>query len=145
DNGMRVEVVSDDGQSTPLEEGLAHHLTADARTIVVGLKRDEPFVTVTVDFENRGSVVERRDADATDAGEDAGGSDLSAGRSVPMQPMLARMRVVRTCRPVGLCRPKSEVIRLGLFGWDYSAGVIRPEPAAAARAPVTPRAVPVCG
>jgi len=71
DNGMRVEVVSDDGQSTPLEEGLAHHLTADARTIVVGLKRDEPFVTVTVDFENRGSVVERRDGHGSESASEA--------------------------------------------------------------------------
>lgn len=61
DNGMHVDVLSDDGTVTPLEEGLAHHLTTDARTVVVGLKRDEPLIRVTIDFANRGSVVERRE------------------------------------------------------------------------------------
>lgn len=61
DNGMQVDVLSDEGQATPLEEGLAHHLTAEARTVVVGLSREEPLIRVTIDFQSRGSVAERRE------------------------------------------------------------------------------------
>ncbi|MEJ7634768.1 hypothetical protein [Aeromicrobium sp.] len=64
DNGAKVALVSLIGSTTWLEEGTAGNLTAEENRVEFSIN-DEVLLTVDVEFEDRGSVVERQQA--TDA------------------------------------------------------------------------------
>ncbi|MBC7632187.1 hypothetical protein [Aeromicrobium sp.] len=59
DNGARVALISVIGSITWLDEGTAGNLSAEENRVELSLN-DEVLVTVDVDFEQRGSVVERQ-------------------------------------------------------------------------------------
>lgn len=62
DNGVKVAVISLIGSTTWLDEGTAHNLSAEENRVQVSLD-DEVLVTADVDFDDRGSVVERQQAE----------------------------------------------------------------------------------
>ena len=62
DNGAKVALVSVIGSVTWLDEGTAGNLTAEENRVELSLD-DEVLVTVDVEFDQRGSVVERQQAD----------------------------------------------------------------------------------
>jgi hypothetical protein len=59
DNGAKVAVVSLIGSVTWLDEGTAGNLSAEANRVELSLD-DEVLVTVDVEFDDRGTVVERQ-------------------------------------------------------------------------------------
>jgi hypothetical protein len=61
DNGAKVALVSVIGSITWLDEGTAGNLTAEENRVEFSIN-DEVLVTIDVEFEERGSVVERREA-----------------------------------------------------------------------------------
>lgn len=61
DNGAKVALVSVIGSTTWLDEGTAGNLTAEENRVELSIQ-DEVVVTVDVEFDDRGSVVERRQA-----------------------------------------------------------------------------------
>lgn len=61
DNGAKVALVSVIGSTTWLDEGTAGNLTAEENRVEFSIN-DEVLVTVDVEFEDRGSVVERQQA-----------------------------------------------------------------------------------
>jgi hypothetical protein len=61
DNGAKVALVSVIGSITWLDEGTAGNLTAEENRVEFSLN-GEVLVTIDVEFEQRGSVVERRQA-----------------------------------------------------------------------------------
>lgn len=62
DNGAKVSLVSVIGSVTWLDEGTAGNLTAEENRVELSLD-GEVLVTVDVEFDQRGSVVERQQAD----------------------------------------------------------------------------------
>ncbi len=62
DNGAKVALVSVIGSVTWLDEGTAGNLSAEENRVELSID-DEVLVTVDVDFETRGTVVERQQAD----------------------------------------------------------------------------------
>ncbi len=62
DNGAKVALVSLIGSTTWLDEGTAGNLSAEENRVELSLD-DEVLITVDVDFEGRGTVVERQQAD----------------------------------------------------------------------------------
>ncbi len=62
DNGAKVALVSVIGSVTWLDEGTAGNLTAEENRVELSLD-GEVLVTVDVEFDQRGSVVERQQAD----------------------------------------------------------------------------------
>lgn len=62
DNGAKVALVSVIGSVTWLDEGTAGNLSAEENRVELSLD-DQVLVTVDVDFDRRGSVVERQQAD----------------------------------------------------------------------------------
>ena len=62
DNGAKVALVSVIGSITWLDEGTAGNLTAEENRVEFSIN-DEVLITVDVEFEERGSVVERQHAD----------------------------------------------------------------------------------
>ena len=61
DNGATVALIGADGAITWLDEGTAGNLSADENRVELSID-GETLVTVEVDFEDRGSVVERQQA-----------------------------------------------------------------------------------
>jgi hypothetical protein len=61
DNGARVALVSLIGSVTWLDEGTAGNLTAEENRVELSLD-DEVLVTIDVEFDQRGTVVERQAA-----------------------------------------------------------------------------------
>ena len=61
DNGASVALISVIGSTTWLEEGTAGNLSAEENRVELSLD-GEVLITVDVDFEDRGSVVERQQA-----------------------------------------------------------------------------------
>ena len=59
DNGAKVALVSVIGSITWLDEGTAGNLTAEENRVELSIN-DEVLVTIDVEFEQRGSVVERQ-------------------------------------------------------------------------------------
>ena len=59
DNGAKVALVSVIGSITWLDEGTAGNLTAEENRVEFSIN-DEVLVTIDVEFEQRGSVVERQ-------------------------------------------------------------------------------------
>jgi hypothetical protein len=59
DNGVKVAVVSLIGSVTWLDEGTASNLTAETNRVELSLD-DEVLVTADVEFDDRGTVVERQ-------------------------------------------------------------------------------------
>jgi hypothetical protein len=62
DNGAKVALISVIGSTTWLDEGTAGNLSAEENRVELSID-DEVLVTVDVDFADRGSVVERQQAD----------------------------------------------------------------------------------
>ena len=62
DNGAKVARVSVIGSVTWLDEGTAGNLSAEENRVELSID-DEVLVTVDVEFETRGTVVERQQAD----------------------------------------------------------------------------------
>ncbi|MET1038458.1 MAG: hypothetical protein ABW075_09295 [Aeromicrobium sp.] len=62
DNGAKVALISVIGSTTWLDEGTAGNLSAEENRIELSLD-DEVLVTIDVDFADRGSVVERQQAE----------------------------------------------------------------------------------
>lgn len=62
DNGAKVALVSVIGSVTWLDEGTAGNLTAEENRVELSLD-GEVLVTVDVEFDQRGTVVERQQAD----------------------------------------------------------------------------------
>jgi hypothetical protein len=62
DNGAKVALVSLIGSVTWLDEGTAGNLTAEENRVELSLD-DQVLVTVDVEFDDRGSVVERQQAE----------------------------------------------------------------------------------
>lgn len=62
DNGAKVALVSLIGSTTWLDEGTAGNLSAEENRVELSLN-DEVLVTVDVEFDQRGSVIERQQAD----------------------------------------------------------------------------------
>lgn len=65
DNGVKVAVISVIGSVTWLDEGTARNLSAEENRVELSLD-DEVLVTVDVSFDDRGTVVERQQADEED-------------------------------------------------------------------------------
>ena len=61
DNGAKVALVSLIGSVTWLDEGTAGNLTAEENRVELSIN-DEVLITVDVEFEDRGTVVERQQA-----------------------------------------------------------------------------------
>ncbi|MRJ75586.1 hypothetical protein GEV29_03480 [Aeromicrobium sp. SMF47] len=61
DNGAKVALISLLGSRTWLDEGTAGNLTTEENRVELSIQ-DEVVVTVDVDFDDRGSVVERQQA-----------------------------------------------------------------------------------
>jgi hypothetical protein len=61
DNGAKVALVSVIGSVTWLDEGTAGNLTVEENRVEFSIN-DEVLLTIDVEFEERGSIVERRDA-----------------------------------------------------------------------------------
>lgn len=59
DNGAKVALISVIGSTTWLDEGTAGNLSAEENRVELSLD-DEVLVTVDVEFDQRGSVVERQ-------------------------------------------------------------------------------------
>ena len=59
DNGAKVALVSVIGSITWLDEGTAGNLTAEENRVEFSIN-DEVLVTIDVEFEQRGSVIERQ-------------------------------------------------------------------------------------
>ncbi|MGA8986799.1 hypothetical protein [Aeromicrobium sp.] len=59
DNGAKVALVSVIGSTTWLDEGTAGNLTAEENRVEFSIN-DEVLLTVDVEFDDRGSVVERQ-------------------------------------------------------------------------------------
>lgn len=59
DNGAKVALVSVIGSITWLDEGTAGNLTAEENRVELSIN-DEVLVTIDVEFEDRGTVVERQ-------------------------------------------------------------------------------------
>lgn len=59
DNGAKVALISVIGSTTWLEEGTAGNLTAEENRVELSLD-DEVLVTVDVEFDERGTVIERQ-------------------------------------------------------------------------------------
>lgn len=62
DNGATVALVSTIGSRTWLDEGTAGNITAEENRVELSIQ-DEVIVTIDVDFDDRGSVVERQKAE----------------------------------------------------------------------------------
>lgn len=62
DNGAKVALVSVIGSITWLDEGTAGNLSAEENRVELSLD-DEVLITVDVEFEGRGTVVERQQAE----------------------------------------------------------------------------------
>jgi hypothetical protein len=62
DNGAKVALVSVIGSRTWLDEGTAGNITAEENRVELSIQ-DEVILTVDVDFDDRGSVVERQKAE----------------------------------------------------------------------------------
>jgi hypothetical protein len=61
DNGVKVALISLIGSTTWLDEGTACNLSAEENRVQLSLD-DEVLVTADVEFDDRGSVVERQQA-----------------------------------------------------------------------------------
>lgn len=61
DNGVKVALVSVIGSITWLDEGTAGNLTAEENRVELSIN-GEVLITIDVEFEQRGSVVERQQA-----------------------------------------------------------------------------------
>ncbi|MET0929655.1 MAG: hypothetical protein ABWX74_09055 [Aeromicrobium sp.] len=62
DNGAKVALISVIGSTTWLDEGTAGNLSAEENRVELSLD-DEVLVTIDVEFDQRGSVVERQQLD----------------------------------------------------------------------------------
>lgn len=61
DNGAKVALLGVDGTTTWLDEGTAGNLSTEAHRIELSLA-DETLITIEVAFDDRGTVVERQQA-----------------------------------------------------------------------------------